>query len=115
MPYTENKFIILWVSFRHPQQGGKVVTSRCVGSKISGKVRRHIGKQEDPGEEVEMEVLSAAISTAFFRVKKKTGNCIFFMPRFEVLYTLLSCQTNSKLKGISKKKINNPLINEMNV
>ena len=59
-------------------------------------VRRHIGKREEPGDEVEIEVLSAAISTAFSSVKNKTGNCIFFMPRIKVLSTLFSCQTNSK-------------------
>ena len=84
----------------------KVVTSRCHGSKISEKVRRHIGKREEPGDEVEIEVLSAAISTAFFSVKKKTGNCIFFVPRFEVLSTLFSCPTNSK--GIWEINFNYP-------
>ena len=41
--------------------------SRYHGRKIPGKVRRHIGKREDPGDKVEIEVLGASISTAFSR------------------------------------------------
>ena len=55
----------------------KVVTSRCHGSKISGKVRRHIGKREDPGDEVEIEVLSAAISRLSLASKRKLGIASF--------------------------------------
>ena len=75
----------------------------------------NIGKREDPGSKVEIEVLSASISTAFFSVKNKTGNCIFFIPRFEFLILTLSFPVRQTPKVYQKKKINNPLVNEMNV